>query len=657
MRSLPVVVLARLFLASTQAHAADEAKKVPIILDLDIGTDIDDTFALAFALHCPEIELVGVTSVSGDTLARAKMCCRMLVAAGRKDIPVAVGGPPQPPQDLRGEQIQYVRHAAVIFNRAGKPIKEDAVTFMYNKLKERKGEITLVSVGPMTNIATLLTKHPDCKPWIKRIVSMGGSVRVGYNNKAPISPEFNIRCDPKSAKVVFESGVPFTIAPLDATTMLKLNKEQLDKIFRSNSNLNLQVENLFQLWNQTYPPTMYDPVAVTLAFTEKFCKMEDLHIEVDDKGFTREGKGKPNVRAATSIDADAWRAWFVDRFAADKGNHQPQKDTLKNHSKLVERGGLPNRVHAFEDFETDIEKRWWMSGKAETKNVAHGKRSGRSVLTQDFDDLQGNMKTMWQGIVFNPVPGPPMGKNPRLSFRYFLNGTDTMRVAVYSLSKGYHRNLLLTGLPQGKWLEGTVDMTQIRRPDGTGGPLAEDERIDDIQFYTDPGTELLIDDIVLYDAAPEGEKRPYPRSILYTGVFDTGKQGKEWPGDFEIVPHEKPLTWKAAKSIDSKEVGSPWIRLSLRGPRPAGDKTHLRFRYKLTGADTLKAELNNKTQNKLHTVNLTGLKQGEWAEAYVDFAKAETSPKKGDGIDEIRLIVPTGATLLIDDVLLFEPGE
>ncbi len=73
-------------------------------------------------------------------------------------------------------------------------------------------------------------------------------------------------------------------------------------------------------------------------------------------------------------------------------------------------------------------------------------------------------------------------------------------------------------------------MTAVRRPDGSGGPLSENERIDDMQFYVDPRAELLIDDMVLYDAAVPGEKRPFPKSIQFTGLFDTGKQGQGMAG-------------------------------------------------------------------------------------------------------------------------------
>src|SRR5262249_17130569 len=179
-----------------------------------------------------------------------------------------------------------------------------------------------------------------------------------------------------------------------------------------------------------------------------------------------------------------------------------------------------------------------------------------------------------------PGPAPPVGKNPRLAFRYWLKGTGSLRVQIYSLTNGYHRHLVLTDLPQGRWESGTVDMTVARRPDGTGGPLSENERIDDIQFYTDPTAELIIDDVVLYDAAVTGKKRPFPRHIHFTATFDTGRQGKEWPGTFEIVP-DKGYFWKAARSVDDPDSGTPWIRLNLRGERPMGSKTQVFFRYRL----------------------------------------------------------------------------
>ncbi len=632
---------------------AETPPKIPLLLDTDIGNDIDDAFALALLLRSPEVDLRGVTTVGIDPQARAVMVCRFLTTVGRKDIPVAAGLAPAS-GDALGLQRQYVNHPAAIFNRTSKPQKENAVDVLYSRLKAEPGKLTLLAIGPLTNIARLLNDHPDCKPWIKRIVLMGGSVRVGYESKSPPAAEYNIKADIPAAQAVFASGVPLVVVPLDATADVALDEAARRRIFGAGTLLNYQVQNLYQLWDQP-TPILYDPVAAALAFDDHFAKSEDLHLTVDKDGFTRPGQGKANARVTTSLKRDEFLKWFVARLAPE-GTTPPPRKLPANVSKPITDTVFPNRVHAFEDFETDIEKRWWMSGKLETKNVPpDSKRVLRGVLTQDFDDLMGDMTTMYTAVIFNPVPGPPMGKNPRLRFRYWLKGTDTLRVQIYSLSKGYHRCLTLTELPQGEWRWAAVDMTAVRRPDGSGGPLSEDERIDDIQFYTDPSAELLIDDIALYDAGPPEEKRPFPKRILFTGWFDTGKQGKEWPGDFEIVAKPKPLTWKAAKSVSNAQTETPWIRLHLRGERPLGDAAQLFFRYRLTGAAGMRVLLVNRTQKENHVIELKDLKQDEWSETTVDFGPAVMKPKKGDKVDEIHFLLPKGAELLIDDVLLYEP--
>lgn len=640
-----------LLLASSLLHA-DEPRKIPVILDTDIGSDVDDAFALALVAASPELDLRAVTTSAGDAEDRAWLVCRFLTQVGHKPIPVAFGRAPQS-DDKPDWQIQYRRHPAAIFDRTMKPVKESAVELLYAQLKENKGQLTLICIGPLTNVAQLLKEHPDAKPWIKRIVLMGGSVRVGYKGKKPPEAEWNIKSDIPAAQAVFASSVPLTVAPLDATSTVELNKELRDRLFAAHTMLTFQVQNLYELWDKE-TPILFDPVAVALTFDEQFCKMEALRLEVDDKGLTRIVKGGANARVAVSIKAADFAKWYVERVRAVGKESLPQPP--KNVSKLVERGGFPAKVHAFEDYDTDIEKRWWMCGKLETKDVsADGHRCCRAVLTQDFDDRQGDMKTMYRAVIFNPVPGPPMGQNTRLSFRYKLHGTDTLRVQLYSLTKGYHRYLSVGDLTEDKWTAATVDMTQMRRPDGSGGPLSEDERIDDIQFYIDPRAELLIDDIVLYDEGVKDEKRPFPKRFLYTGWFDTGTQGKEWPGDFEIVLHEKPRTRKAAKSVRNADSGEPWIRLSLRGDRRLDATTELFFRYRLSGADSMRVELVHTGSKMELKRELKNLKKDEWAETTLSFDARDKT--KEQPVNEIRLWLPKGAELWIDDVLLYVPGE
>jgi hypothetical protein len=273
------------------------------------------------------------------------------------------------------------------------------------------------------------------------------------------------------------------------------------------------------------------------------------------------------------------------------------------------------------------------------------------VLTQDFDDRQGQLGSMYRAVIFNPVPGPPMGRNTRLRFKYKLTGTDTLRVQLYTLTNGYHRYLSVSGLEQGKWLDGCVDMTKMRRPDGTGGALAMDERIDDIQFYVDPRAELLIDDVVLYDAATESEKRPFPKRVIFPGWFDTGKQGVEWPGSFEILPHDKPRTWKMAKSVTNPDTGEPWLRIGLRGSRNLATRTEITFKYRVTGADVVQVGLRDSRIGQATPIDWRPEKKDGWAEAIL---RVDGS---GATADELRFTLPKGAVLMVDDVLIYIPGE
>jgi inosine-uridine nucleoside N-ribohydrolase len=635
----------------SRANAEPGEERLPVIIDTDIGSAIDDAFALGLALASPELDVRGVTTVGSRAEDRAWITCRFLAHSGQRETPVAWGRDPQPASAIEG-QLQYRGHPGVLFGRTQKPSDEPAEEFLYRSLKAEPGELTLIALGPLTNVARLIEKHPDCVPWIKRIVVMGGSLRVGYDNQAPPVPEWNIKSDVAAARAVFASGAPLTVVPLDATAGLKLKEAQRRRIFDACTRLTFQIQALYQLSGEE-EPTLFDPAAVALAFAEQFAQWRDLHLSVDDDGMTRSEPGKPNARVATSIDTDEFLNWLSDRLATYGEERLPR--TPGNVSQLVSQGGFPHRVHVVEDYETDIERRWWLSGVLETKNVPPGsRRACRGVLTQDFDDRQGDRETAYTAVVFNPVPGPPMGKNTRLSFRYWLQGTDVLRVQLYSLSNGYHRYLSLKDLPQGRWESATVDMTHMRRPDGSGGALAEDERIDDIQFYTDPRAELLIDDVTLYDAALPEETRPFPKRVIFTGWFDTGKQGNEWPGDFEIVPHEPPRTWKAARSVANEQLKSPWIRIHLRGARPLAEQTALRFRYRLTGGDRIRVELANAgAQIAMH--ELTSLDKGEWSDTQVRFDVEGSSADMQIFAEDIRFVIPPGAELLVDDVLLFAP--
>jgi inosine-uridine nucleoside N-ribohydrolase len=647
----PSLVLAGLLLFCTGAALGEEqSKRFPILLDTDIGSYVDDAFALGLALADPRVELVGVTTVGESAEDRAWIVCRFLTHLRRQDVPVAFGRGEQPKGPLDW-QIQYRRHPAVVWDRTTKPGKQSAVELMYEKLKARPGEITIVAIGPLTNVAQLLKDHPEAKSLVKRIVFLGGSLEVGYDGKPPAVAEWNVRQDLAAVRTVFESGVPLLVVPLDATTGMDISESQRQKLFAAGTPLASQLANLLELCEQERA-TLFDPAAVAVATDEAWGTRNSLQITIADDGRTIVRDGKPNVDVVTRLDRVGLLEHCFERIAAHGTPAWPAEP--QNRSVLVSPGGFPSRVHVFEDYDTDIEKRWWMCGKLEEKDVPEGgRRACRAVLTQDFDDRQGDRGVSYRAVIFNPVPGPPMGPNTRLSFRYKLHGTDTLRVQLYSLSNGYHRYLSVGGLKQDEWQAATVDMTQMRRPDGTGGPLSADERIDDIQFYIDPRAELLIDDVILYDAAALGEEWPFPKRILFTGWFDTGKQGAEWPGEFEIIPHEKPRNWKFARQVADRETGQPKLVVDLRGPRRLVQVTELEFKYKLTGGDSLKIELVDREGN--HAAELSKLKPGEWSKATVRF-ELPAGERRERFATAVRFLPPAGEVLEIDDVLLYEPA-
>jgi len=662
--SLRAALLAILSLSLATTVNAAPPKAIPVVIDTDIGADIDDAFALALAVASPELDIVGITTVGRggppDPYVqhiskerdedRAWLICRFLTQVGRKGIPVAPGADPQPKSEIDW-QIQYRRHPAAIFNRTLKPTKESAVELLTKLAKEKDGELVVIAIGPLTNIARFIKEQPEAAKKVKRIVLMGGSVAVGYDGKPKPEPEWNIKTDIAAAKAVFASGLPLTVVPLDATATLKLEKKDREAIFNAQSMLTFQVQNLYELWDKE-TPILFDPATVMAVFDDKQFTWKELCLEVSDTGMSLVKEGKANVRVATAVRGDAVIAEVVKRLR-DQDGVDPGLQNNRN-SKLIPQGNFPVRVHAFEDYDTDHDKRWWMSGKLETADTpTKGGRAQRAVLTQDFDDRQGNMETMYRAVIFNPVPGPPMGANTRLSFKYKRMSVGEIRVQLYSLTNGYHRYTNVQGgLKLDEWGEACVDLTEMRRPDGTGGPLAKDERIDDIQFYTDSGRELLIDDIVLYEAATPGETRPFPKRVLYTGLFDTGKQGKEWPGTFEIVNHEKPRTWKAAKSVLDKD-GKPRLVLGLRGARRLDEQTELTFRYKFTGQGEIAVSLLNAKGDAPDNVRSSFKpKVDEWAEVTLKF-----TPAKGTFAEAIAFGLPEKSELLIDDVLLYTPGD
>lgn len=289
------------------------AKPVPVLLDTDIGTDIDDAYALAQVVRSPELELLGVTTVSGDAVARAQLAAKLLAVAGHGEVPVHAGISTAP---------QYLKQADWAAGFTAAALRDSGgVDFLRRQINARPGEITLIAIGELTNVAALLESEPGLGKKIKAIALMGGSVRRGYAPGSKPEPEWNLKSNARAAQVVFSSGVPLLVAPLDSTSDLKLTNEGKTKLFAHGSPLTDALAALDFVWTQTNTwqatqPTLFDALAVALVATPDLVPLTPLHLVIEDNGTTREIPDRPpNARIALTSDATLFMEYFITRLA------------------------------------------------------------------------------------------------------------------------------------------------------------------------------------------------------------------------------------------------------------------------------------------------------------------------------------------------------
>jgi inosine-uridine nucleoside N-ribohydrolase len=296
------------------AQTAERWDPVPVIFDTDIGTDIDDAYALALIIKGPEWKLLGVTTVSSDAVARARLAAKLLATAGGRwaNVPVYAGV---------STATQYMAQCDWAKGFTSPALHESGgVEFMRQQIAAHPGEITIIAVGELTNIAALLASEPGIATKIKAIALMGGSIRRGYAPGSKPEPEWNIKSNAAAARAVFTSGVPLLVAPLDSTADLKLTTEARVKIFSHASPLNDALAALDFIWIHTNTwkaetPTLFDVLAVRLVNSPTPLTLVPLHLEVEADGLTREiAAGKPNAQVALQADPAEFLKYFTDRL-------------------------------------------------------------------------------------------------------------------------------------------------------------------------------------------------------------------------------------------------------------------------------------------------------------------------------------------------------
>jgi inosine-uridine nucleoside N-ribohydrolase len=310
--------LAAVFALAAPLSAAPVRRPIPIVVDTDIGTDIDDAFALALVMKCPELHLLGVTTVSGDAVARARLAAKFLAVAGGRwaRIPVYAGAS-SAPQPL-GQARWAAGFSGPTFHSSG------AVRFLRETIERHPGKVTVVAIAQLTNIADLLQGDPAIARDIPRIALMGGAIAMGYGGpgSAP-QPEWNIRSDIAAAQVVFASGIPLIVAPLDLGPAEKLDRSQCERIYARDGAVGAALRSLVAIWRpQVYAlyhqedPMLWDPMAVAMLVDPGICRSKLLAVRVDAKGMTRVVPGlPPNARVGLSAEAATFDRFLLGRVA------------------------------------------------------------------------------------------------------------------------------------------------------------------------------------------------------------------------------------------------------------------------------------------------------------------------------------------------------
>ena len=325
-----------------QTEQAERTQRRPVLLDVDPG--IDDALAILLALSSPELSVEGITVVAGNVevdvgLRNAR---QILELAGRPEIPVARGA--DAPLVGRLVTSKHVHGENGLGNvelpaPSIQPYPGTATDLIINKIQEHSGEIVLIPVGPLTNIALALKLRPDLAPHVKEIVLMGGSLSGG--NITPAA-EFNIYNDPEAAEMVFHSGVPIVMVGLDVTEKTVLGADDLPSVEKTVNPISRLVWDLtkFHLNERGADGIMmHDPLAVGVAIDPSFVKTQPLHIGVETqgektrgetvaarKGYSMEFKEShgtrtvigreeltPNAKVCIEVDAERFVKFFVER--------------------------------------------------------------------------------------------------------------------------------------------------------------------------------------------------------------------------------------------------------------------------------------------------------------------------------------------------------
>lgn len=288
--------LALLLLVLSAGAAAGQAARTPLILITDIGTDIDDSWALALALRSPELDLKLVLTDPADTPYRAKVAAKFLEAAGRSDIPVGIGDNNGPRGDDTKTLVPWI--AGYDIGKYPGKVYQDGIGALIDVVEKSQQTVTIVAIGPVPSLALALKRAPGIAAKC-RFVGMYGSFDVGYGDGPP-SPETNVRVDPAGLRTVLSAPwQDILLTPLDTCGSVSLTGERYHAIWSATGDTTLRalIESYCtfasrQTWMNcdfyaVRSTTLFDCVAVYLAYSEDLVETETIRFDISDDGYTR----------------------------------------------------------------------------------------------------------------------------------------------------------------------------------------------------------------------------------------------------------------------------------------------------------------------------------------------------------------------------------
>lgn len=304
-----------------------------IIIDTDPG--VDDALAFLLALASPEIQLEALTTTQGNvTLEKATRNALAVLELGRAShIPVASG--------CMLPLVQPLRASAHVHGESGignshlpepqaKPVHQHAVDTLIERALAEPGEIAIFPIGPLTNIAMAIRKEPRFSKAVKELVIMGGAI-LEYGNVTP-QAEFNIYVDPHAAHIVFHSGIPITLIPLDVTHKCLLTQEHVDRLTQIASPISLFIRDAMEVYLQESldlgysGSSLHDPLTLATIIAPELLTLKEYFVDVDISGSVSMGKTfadvlnvtkKPvNMKVAMRVRGEEFIELFLQRMEA-----------------------------------------------------------------------------------------------------------------------------------------------------------------------------------------------------------------------------------------------------------------------------------------------------------------------------------------------------